>query len=182
MPQHGQLLVTSPVTQHGHTSLVRCVTPPQAGIATQHRQTLLTGPVTQHGGGQQHAPAPATCHALETQLEGRGARMATRATLIVTTYGHGLRPTRYSPLSPFVASDPEPPASGTASSLEVAFTTSRTVSRIKDRKSPIFKLAIDSSDSIRGRFGEGGFAASLVFSDAILSRETGRCNQIFEVV
>ena len=46
----------------------------------------------------------------------------------------------------------------------------------------MFKLAIDSSDSIRGRFGEGGFAASLVFSDAILSRETGRCNQIFEVV
>lgn len=104
---------------------------------------------------------------------------------LVTTYGHGLRPPATltnSPLSPFVASDPEPPASGTVPSLEVAFTTSRTVSRIKDRKSPIFKLAIDSSDSIRGRFGEGGFAASLVFSDAILSRETGRCNQIFEVV
>ena len=67
-----------------------------------------------------------------------------------------------SPLSPFVASNPELPASRTVPSLEVAFTTSW----IKDRKSPIFKLAIDSSDSICGSFGEGGFTASLVFSDA----------------
>lgn len=42
---------------------------------------------------------------------------------------------------------------------------------IRDYKSLIFKLEIDSSVSVHDFFGEGDLKESLVFSDTILSRE-----------